>query len=454
MFIDSNYLGVKLLLLAIVFLTLFSTSCKKSSIIDDVSERNSYYVALDGNDDALGSMDDPFITIQRGISVLKPGDTLFIRSGTYQEKVNIENSGSAINFITIKNFPGEKAIIKGDSQGDAILSIFNKSYIRIEGLNLSGNSGNNTPMGIRIEGAGRDIELVNNKVYDIISDSNAHGIAVYGTNPKTSISNLLIENNEVYNCKLGQSEALVLNGNVRDFKVINNTIHDNDNIAIDFIGYEGTSDLGETDRARDGICSGNKVYNISSINNPTYNDFGAVGIYVDGGKNIIIERNYIQNCDIGIEIASEHRGRNTEEIIVRNNLILDSTDYAALSIGGESKSNGQAINIKIYNNTIYNADTALVIANADSDTNEVKNNIFNKTNTLIEGITGKNIIENNISFEAEFVDPLSGNFELKSTSLCIDAGILVDSGIYDYSLKTRIINGVVDIGCLEYSPDD
>nr|WP_300004943.1 right-handed parallel beta-helix repeat-containing protein [Tissierella sp.] len=182
-----------------------------------------------------------------------------------------------------------------------------------------------------------------------------------------------------------------------NFKVINNNIHDNDNIAIDFIGYEGTAGSGETDRARNGICSGNLIYNISSIKNPTYKDYGANGIYVDGGKDIIIEKNTIKNCDIGIEMGSERKGKASDNITVRNNRILDSTNYAALVFGGESKSNGTARNIKIYNNTVYNADTALVIANADSSTNEVKNNTFNKVNTIIEGKIGKNIVKNNIS---------------------------------------------------------
>ena len=33
---------------------------------------------------------------------------------------------------------------------------------------------------------------------------------------------------------------MTLNGNVTDFKITNNLVHDNDNIGIDFIGYEGT----------------------------------------------------------------------------------------------------------------------------------------------------------------------------------------------------------------------
>ena len=449
MFKNINKRVAKLLVFVMIMITILSSISTTT-----FASQNTYYVATTGSDSNSGSIGNPFKTIQKGVSILTAGDTLLIRAGTYKEKVSIKNSGSSAGYITIKNYAGEKVIIKGTNTGGGNISIVNKSYIRIEGLEICDNSGNNTPMGISVEGAGTNIQIVNNKVYGITSSSNAHGIAVYGTNSKSPITNLLIEGNEVYNCKLGQSESMVLNGNVTEFKVINNKVHDNDNIGIDFIGYEGTAGSGETDRVRDGICSGNMVYNISSIKNPTYNDYAADGIYVDGGKNIIIEGNYVRNCDIGIEMASEHKGKTTDNIIVRNNLILDCTNYAALVFGGESKSNGNATNIKIYNNTVYNADTALVIANADSSTNEVKNNIFNKVNTIIEGNVGKNTIENNMSSDAQFVSPSSGNFELKAGSPCINAGISVNAGNLDYSLKTRIYNGKIDMGCLEYGSNN
>lgn len=431
--------------------TMFVLALFSSTACTSFASANIYYVAPTGSNTNSGSINDPFKTIQKGVSALTAGDTLLIRAGTYPEKVTIENSGLSMGIITIKNYPGEKVIISGINTAGANLSIENKSYIRIEGLEVCNNSGNDTPMGISIEGAGTNLQIINNKVYGITSNSNAHGIAIYGTNPTSPITNLLIQGNEIYDCQLGQSESLVLNGNVTAFQVINNMVHDNDNIGIDFIGYEGTAGSGENDRARDGLCSGNFVYNISSINNPNYNDYGADGIYVDGGKNIIIERNYVKNCDIGIEMASEHKGKATDEITVRNNLILDCTNYASLAFGGANSSNGTATNIKIYNNTVYNADTALVVSNANSSTNEVKNNIFNNVNTIIEGNPGDNIIENNMSSNAQFINPSSENFELKAGSPCIDTGVPVDAGTQDYSLKTRIINGTIDIGCLEYA---
>ena len=59
----------------------------------------------------------------------------------------------------------------------------------------------------------------------------------------------------------------VLNGNVDGFTVSHNLVHDNDNIGIDFIGFEGNGPA-TLDQARNGRCFGNRVYNISSAANP------------------------------------------------------------------------------------------------------------------------------------------------------------------------------------------
>ena len=53
---------------------------------------------------------------------------------------------------------------------------------------------------------------------------------------------------------------MVLNGNVEFFTVSNNIVHDNDNIGIDFIGFEGENPDPALDRARDGTVVGNLVY--------------------------------------------------------------------------------------------------------------------------------------------------------------------------------------------------
>lgn len=102
--------------------------------------------------------------------------------------------------------------------------------------------------------------------------------------------------------KLGLSEAIAVNRNVNFFEVTNNKVHDN-NIGIVLIGHEGVSPVAALDQARNGIVRNNIVHHNSSFNNTSYNDYSADGIYVDGGKEIIIEQNQNYENYLGIEVA-------------------------------------------------------------------------------------------------------------------------------------------------------
>jgi hypothetical protein len=54
-----------------------------SLLITQLSFANNYYVALDGNDNNAGTKSQPFATIQKAQTVVQPGDTVYLRGGTY-----------------------------------------------------------------------------------------------------------------------------------------------------------------------------------------------------------------------------------------------------------------------------------------------------------------------------------------------------------------------------------
>ena len=51
------------------------------------AEGATYYVSTSGNDANPGSQTQAFRTIRKGLSVLGPGDTLYVRGGTYTEQL-------------------------------------------------------------------------------------------------------------------------------------------------------------------------------------------------------------------------------------------------------------------------------------------------------------------------------------------------------------------------------
>jgi len=75
--------------------------------------RDEYYVATDGNDNNPGTIEQPFRTVQKAADIAQPGDTIYIRTGTYRETIIPASSGNSFAPITFKAYPGEKAVISG-----------------------------------------------------------------------------------------------------------------------------------------------------------------------------------------------------------------------------------------------------------------------------------------------------------------------------------------------------
>lgn len=329
-----------------------------------------YYVATTGSDSAGGSASAPWRTIQHAMNTVPAGATVEVAGGTYNELVTITHSGSATaGYITLVSAPGQTATIDGTGLGvpqgqQGLITLQNASYVRVIGLqlqNYTSNSSSLVPLGIYITGSGDHIEIRNNHIHNIVttvqtSSGDAFGLAVYGT-ATTPISDLIIDGNELDHLTTGYSESLTVNGNVQNWQVTNNRVHDNDNIGIVAIGFEGTAPTASLDQARNGWIAGNTVYNITSTNNPAYNNQpGADGIYVDGGTHVTIEWNNVKAADLGIELASEHSGHDTSYVTVRNNLVLYS-NVTGLSIGGYASTVGGTDHCTIVNNTLFENDT-------------------------------------------------------------------------------------------------
>ena len=106
----------------------------------------------DGND---GSETSPFQTINRAISEVEAGGTVYVMEGTYRNQnygtvdvsnyinmnnphvVTINKSGTAGVYITLKNYPGHTPIIQFDGRGGIVISN-DMNYIIVEGFEVVG----------------------------------------------------------------------------------------------------------------------------------------------------------------------------------------------------------------------------------------------------------------------------------------------------------------------------
>lgn len=71
----------------------------------------SYFVSVSGDDSNPGSLAQPFKTINHAIAGLQPGDTLYLRGGTYFEQVKATVSGTAARRIAIAAYNDEQPVI-------------------------------------------------------------------------------------------------------------------------------------------------------------------------------------------------------------------------------------------------------------------------------------------------------------------------------------------------------
>jgi hypothetical protein len=338
------------------------------------------FVSPLGKDTNAGTLAAPWKTFQKAANSAKAGDTVFLRAGTYKERVQVNVSGTATAPIIFRNFDAE--VVTFDMTGvtpgldlSPVIRVSSRSYVTLQGFticNYRTADDTRVPVGIMVDGACKGVQILGNKITAIEQlntdegnfDANAHGIAIYGTSA-TPISALTIDGNTLSNLKLGASEALVVNGNVDGFTISKNAISNCNNIGIDAIGYEGTCKTPALDRARNGVIVANTVTGIDSSKNPAYNghftngggDKAAAGIYVDGGTKILIERNHVYACNLGVELASEWANGKTDFITVRSNIIRHN-HLAGIIMGGYDEERGVTENCTIANNTIYENDTA------------------------------------------------------------------------------------------------
>jgi len=471
-----------------------------------VTAQTNYYVSTTGNNSNPGTLASPWQTLQHAASNVGTGDVVNVRGGTYNEKVEIFASGTQTEPITFQSYQNETAIIDGGgiTSLEAIIGIWGANYITIDGFIIQNSIGLDA-IGIVASGSVNGIKIINNEIRNIHFSANpnaavteftsAQPIIVLDTDGSNAVNNIIIKNNEVHDCRTGYSEALTVGGNIDGFLIKENTVYNISNIGIDAVGHYG--DAPANDQPRNGTITQNTVYNCISPYAL------AAGIYIDGGKDIVISRNEVYNCQWGIEVGCEIIGESTSRITVINNIIYENDD-AALAIGGYdflNNGSGRVTDCLFRNNTCYGNDknaaglgeetTDLAITYTENCT--IQNNIFYVTNSIAQAcyIDSGSInltLDYNIYYETSgasnlgfdyagnyyygfstyqsgasqdpnslgsnplFVDLGSDDFHLQSGSPATNLGdpsTALVSGETDFDGATRVVGGRIDAGAFE-----
>src|SRR5439155_1408585 len=165
-----------------------------------------YYVSLTGSDNNPGTLAQPFGTINHGASILTPGDTLYIRAGTYAEQlVDAIPSGTSWTApVTISAYPGETVIMEPSSGTDPVLRFETRSvsYIEIDNLVLDARNLNAAVVwidGIYTSAPPNHIRLRGDELRNSQNPSTAQGLIITG---KRTAGSAQADYNEIINCKI------------------------------------------------------------------------------------------------------------------------------------------------------------------------------------------------------------------------------------------------------------
>lgn len=408
----------------------------------------SYYVAIEGNDTAAGTESLPWRTIQKAADTLKAGDIVFIREGTYNERVILKNSGTEEKYIVFSNFQDDEVIISGNGirwwRWNGLFDISNQSFIAIKGLHIENARSYG---GIWVEDSSH-ITITQCSTLNTFSS----GISCW------SSEYITIDSCEVeLACNNGDQECISIDGSSYVL-VMGNEVHRNGR------GTNGGEGIDVKNGSHDVIVSGNHIHHLND----------RTGLYIDAWDKhtyqILVINNRVHDCfETGISAASENGGL-LEDVLFYNNLSYNNK-WGGIEIGSWSDIDFVGPmpikNIKIINNTVFNNSQGIAIGNKDASEIVIRNNILsnNRYSQIdLEGTAREQVSIDHNLFNGEsvffgdepivgsalFLDAVNGDFHLEKQSPAIDNGSIVDAPEIDFDGAERPFGNDIDIGAFEY----
>lgn len=299
----------------------------------------TYYVAMDGSDASAGTTTyTAWATIDKATSTMVAGDTTYVRGGTYRESAVFDYSGNTTDgYITLAAYPGEQPTIDGSTHADAwgaVLGASGKSYIVIDGLNVTGTA---TGISVGFQGPGSNIIVRNG---EITAHNGKMCIWFKGDGASNRLQWVTVDNMYVHNNTTSTYEAIRFDSNVRYFRATNNRVVNNSNIGIDAVGWKHDYEL-------------NPMYGLFEGNTVTGSGSSGNGLYTDGASHVVIQHNWVYSNAYGISISAESAGDTQTGSGARYNYVWKNLN-AGLTLGNGTATNGRIKDCFVVQNTFVN----------------------------------------------------------------------------------------------------
>jgi parallel beta-helix repeat protein len=392
---------------------------------------STFFVASTGSDTAAGSSTAPWKTLQHAADVVKAGDLVDVRAGTYAG-FYLKTSGTATSPITFKAQSSVNITTPTPVSGDGIY-LNGASYVVIDGFNIY----NATHAGISSR-LNNHVTIKNN----LADLSTRWGIYTSHSDYVT------IDHNTASRSK--QEHGIYVANATLSPTVTNNWVYSN---AASGIHMNGDLSGGGTGLITNATVTGNVLRDNGRI--------GGSAINSDGVQNSYYANNLLyNNHSSGISLFQLDAAAGSKNNKVINNTIVGATDARwSLNIQGGSTGN------TVYNNILFNNNTARGSINISTDSlpglvsdYNLVTNVFTPDSastylTLAQWrtTTGQDL-HSIISTPAQtFLSIANNNYSLLDTSVAIDAGTLTFAPSIDINGNRRPQRLRIDIGAYEHA---
>lgn len=243
-----------------------------------------HFVAQNGTPSGNGTLNNPWDlrTALAQPASLQPGDTVWLKGGTYIGQFDAKVKGSADRPIVFRNYAGEHVTLQGQEHNEFVLYVVG-SYTWYWGMEVTSSCAVRVtanpvcPFGVGVYGPG-------NKFINLVVHDTLQGFSGYNAAPDTEFYGNLSYYNGIVSPDRNHGHGMYFQNSTGSKVISDNIVGDNGDEGIQIYG-SGSAALVNFS------ITGNIIYNNSSWPAPHYQ----YNLIIAGGqtrKNITVQDNY------------------------------------------------------------------------------------------------------------------------------------------------------------------